>query len=78
MQRSILEILDRQGNKIMAENSETPTIQEEPITLEFSPDKLEKIPLLPRSAWHSQLTYLKTLLKAKQTLDQKYSVEKFN
>lgn len=27
-------------------------------------------PLLPRSAWNSQLSYLKILLKAKQTLDK--------
>ena len=27
-------------------------------------------PLLPRSAWNSQLSYLKILLKTKQTLDK--------
>jgi hypothetical protein len=27
--------------------------------------------LLPRSAWHSQVAYLKTVLKAKQRLDQR-------
>jgi hypothetical protein len=62
----------------MAENLETSTTREETITLEFSPDELEKIPLLPRSAWHSQLIYLKTLLKAKQSLDKKYYNEEGN
>ena len=28
------------------------------------------IPLLPRSAWNSQVTYLKVLLKVKQALDK--------
>lgn len=32
-------------------------------------DNSENIPLLPRSAWKSQITYLKVLLKAKQVLD---------
>jgi hypothetical protein len=35
-----------------------------------SSEDLEKIPLLPRSAWNSQLSYLKVLLKAKQVLDK--------
>lgn len=38
--------------------------------LELSKDKLQQPPLLPRSAWKSQLTHLKVLLKAKQTLDK--------
>ncbi|BAZ40668.1 hypothetical protein NIES4101_66290 [Calothrix sp. NIES-4101] len=54
----------------MAENSETPQVQEEMTISEFSPDELEKTPLLPRSAWRSQVTYLKTLLKTKQILDK--------
>jgi hypothetical protein len=49
----------------MAENSEKTT------DIESSPsENLDKIPLLPRSAWNSQLTYLKMLLKAKQVLDK--------
>lgn len=39
--------------------------------LEFSRDESEIIPLLPRSAWNSQVTYLKLLLKAKQVLDKR-------
>jgi hypothetical protein len=35
-----------------------------------SSEDLDKIPLLPRSAWNSQLSYLKVLLKAKQVLDK--------
>jgi hypothetical protein len=35
-----------------------------------STDNLEKVYLLPRSAWNSQLTHLKLLLKAKQALDK--------
>ncbi|MBN3909468.1 MAG: hypothetical protein HWQ35_23865 [Nostoc sp. NMS1] len=49
----------------MAENSEK--------TIDFKSlqsEELEKISLLPRSAWNSQLTYLKVLLKAKQVLDK--------
>ncbi|QMS87912.1 hypothetical protein HUN01_10050 [Nostoc edaphicum CCNP1411] len=49
----------------MAENSEKTT----DLDLSSSED-LEKIPLLPRSAWNSQLAYLKVLLKAKQVLDK--------
>ncbi len=49
----------------MTENSEKTT------DIKSSPSEdLEKIPLLPRSAWNSQLTYLKVLLKAKQVLDK--------
>ncbi|MDZ7964435.1 MAG: hypothetical protein RM368_05605 [Nostoc sp. DedSLP03] len=55
----------------MAENSEINTISEKKTDLKSSPsEELEKIPLLPRSAWNSQLTYFKVLLKAKQTLDK--------
>jgi hypothetical protein len=48
----------------MIENSEKTDLESS------SPEDLEKIPLLPRSAWNSQLTYLKVLLKAKQVLDK--------
>ncbi|MEH2024416.1 hypothetical protein [Nostoc sp.] len=55
----------------MVENSEITTISEKETDLESSPSQeLEKIPLLPRSAWNSQLGYLKVLLKAKQVLDK--------
>lgn len=55
----------------MVENSEITTISAKKTDLESSPsEELEKIPLLPRSAWNSQLTYLKVLLKAKQVLDK--------
>ncbi|MBN4000527.1 hypothetical protein [Nostoc sp. LPT] len=55
----------------MAENSEITTISENKTDLKSSPSQeLEKIPLLPRSAWNSQLSYLKVLLKAKQALDK--------
>lgn len=37
----------------------------------------ESFPLLPRSAWNSQLTYLKVLLKAKQALDKRYARDLF-
>jgi hypothetical protein len=49
----------------MAENSDKKTDVES-----LKSEELEKIPLLPRSAWNSQLTYLKVLLKAKQILDK--------
>ncbi|MEH2057465.1 MAG: hypothetical protein V7K97_15145 [Nostoc sp.] len=55
----------------MAENAEDTTISEKKTDLESSPSpELEEIPLLPRSAWNSQLGYLKALLKAKQVLDK--------
>ncbi len=47
----------------MAENSKIAELREETT-------KAESSPLLPRSAWNSQLTYLKVLLKAKQALDK--------
>lgn len=31
-----------------------------------------QIPILPRSAWSSDLAYLKAMLKAKQALDKKH------
>ncbi|MFH7028988.1 MAG: hypothetical protein ACHBN1_27245 [Heteroscytonema crispum UTEX LB 1556] len=55
----------------MAENSEIAKIQEETTDVESSKDGLEKIPVLPRSAWNSQLGYLKAVLKAKQALDKR-------
>ncbi len=55
----------------MAENSEIIAISEKKTDHNSSlSEELEKIPLLPRSAWNSQLTYLKLLLKAKQVLDK--------
>lgn len=47
----------------MAENAEMPE----------TTAQAKSLPLLPRSAWNSQLTYLKVLLQAKQTLDQSSS-----
>ncbi|MCX7593707.1 MAG: hypothetical protein N2235_08095 [Fischerella sp.] len=55
----------------MAENSEITQIRGETPDFESSKGGLEKIPLLPRSAWSSQLAYLKALLKAKQSLDKR-------
>ncbi len=61
----------------MAENSEVITISEKKTDHKSSPsEELEKIPLLPRSAWNSQLTYLKLLLKAKQVLDKSLTVDR--
>ncbi len=55
----------------MVENSEMNAISEKETDLKSLPSQdLEKIPLLPRSAWNSQLGYLKALLKAKQILDK--------
>ncbi|MEH2181857.1 hypothetical protein [Nostoc sp.] len=57
----------------MAENSEIITISKNKTNLELESlpsQEVEKIPLLPRSAWNSQLSYLKVLLKAKQVLDK--------
>jgi hypothetical protein len=54
----------------MAGNLENPKIQEETTSDQSSKDELKKI-LLPRSAWNSQLHYLKALLKAKQALDKR-------
>jgi hypothetical protein len=50
----------------MAENSKIPERQGEAT-------KVDDSILLPRSAWHSQLTYLKVLLQAKQALDKRQS-----
>jgi len=56
---------------MMVDNSEVTTISENQTDTKSSPSQeLEKIPLLPRSAWNSQLGYLKVLLKAKQVLDK--------
>jgi hypothetical protein len=52
----------------MAENSKLPQPQGKTA-------QVDDLNLLPRSAWHSQLTYLKVLLKAKQALDKRqYSI----
>jgi hypothetical protein len=48
----------------MAENSVTDN-------LEGNISEVENSPLLPRSAWSSQLTYLKVLYKSKQALDKR-------
>ncbi|MBD2165326.1 hypothetical protein H6G04_13060 [Calothrix membranacea FACHB-236] len=56
----------------MAENSENITIKEAASSENLLTDEMQNIHLLPRSAWHSQVTYLKTLLKTKQTLDRRY------
>ncbi|MCW5315418.1 hypothetical protein GTQ43_16870 [Nostoc sp. KVJ3] len=59
----------------MAENSEITTILEKKTDLDSSSSQeLEEISLLPRSAWNSQLTYLKVLLKVKQVLDKSSQV----
>ena len=54
----------------MVENLEIAKVQEETISVQSSKDELEKS-LLPRSAWNSQLGYLKALFKAKQALDKR-------
>lgn len=54
----------------MSENTDITALVDKSTSLKSSPDELEKIPLLPRSAWNSQLTHLKVLLKAKQILDK--------
>lgn len=54
----------------MKENSEIALYLEETNAKESSSDESQLTPLLPRPAWSSQLTYLKVLLKAKQTLDK--------
>lgn len=48
----------------MQENSVTENLDE-------NINELENPPLLPRSAWNSQLTYLKVLYKTKQALDKR-------
>jgi hypothetical protein len=55
----------------MGEYLETTKPHGEKNDFEFSQDESEKIPLLPRSAWNSQVTYLKLLLQAKQVLDKR-------
>ena len=54
----------------MAENSQIAELQRETTSVESSKTLSATIPLLPRSAWNSQVTYLKVLLKAKQALDK--------
>lgn len=56
----------------MAENSDNITIKEAASSEELLTDEMQNLHLLPRSAWHSQITYLKTLLKTKQILDRLY------
>ncbi|GAA6619428.1 hypothetical protein [Scytonema sp. NUACC26] len=55
----------------MVENLEITKIQEKKTVVDSSKDELTKIPLLPRSAWNRQLSYLKEVLKAKQALDKR-------
>ena len=57
----------------MAENSETVEImQRKANKVESSKNSSQTTSLLPRSAWNSQLTYLKVILQAKQTLDSRW------
>ena len=44
--------------------------------IESNPSEIEKLPLLPRSAWDRQLPYLKAVFKAKQALDKIYGTVK--
>lgn len=46
--------------QLMSENSPVPNSQQ--------PDEIQQ-PLLPRSAWDSQVTYLRTLFRVKKALD---------
>lgn len=55
----------------MSENLEIVNIQEETANSKSLEDGPEKVSLLPRSAWKSQVTYLKVLLKAKQSLNKR-------
>ena len=55
----------------MAENSETVEMQGKANNVESSKNSSQTTPLLPRSGWNSQLTYLKVILQAKQTLDSR-------
>jgi hypothetical protein len=58
---------------MMTENTEIAFLQKETTDIESpkNKDELETTPLLPRSAWNNQVTYLKVLLKAKQALDKR-------
>ena len=56
----------------MAENLETVEIQGKANQVESSKNSSPTIPLLPRSGWNSQLSYLKVILQAKQTLDSRW------
>lgn len=55
----------------MAENSQIVELQRKTTDFKSSKTLSAPIPLLPRSAWKSQVTYLKVLLKAKQALDNR-------
>jgi hypothetical protein len=59
---------------MMTENSEIVEIEGKATDSNSSQVATEKMPLLPRSAWNSQLGYLKALLKAKQALDKSQRV----
>lgn len=39
-------------------------------------DSFNTLPLLPRNAWTSQVSYLKAILKAKQALDQREKAQR--
>ncbi|KYC37667.1 hypothetical protein WA1_40105 [Scytonema hofmannii PCC 7110] len=60
----------------MVENSEITKIQEKKTDVDSSKDELKKIPLLPRSAWNRQLSYLKEIFKAKQALDKREQIDR--
>ena len=52
-------------------NISTDFIPEENITVADSKTQVDsRSPLLPRSAWNSQLAYLKVVFKAKKALDR--------
>ncbi|WP_017651499.1 hypothetical protein [Fortiea contorta] len=53
----------------MVENSENTKILDNTTAVELSHKELEAIPLLPRSGWVNQVSYLKLVLKTKQALD---------
>lgn len=45
-------------------------------SLDGSPTEINPLPpLLPRSAWNSQITFLKVVFRAKKALDKKYKGE---
>ncbi|BAY22112.1 hypothetical protein NIES2100_18750 [Calothrix sp. NIES-2100] len=44
--------------------------------IETNTSEVEKLSLLPRSAWDRQLPYFKALFKAKQALDKTYGTVK--
>ncbi len=59
----------------MAENPQIAELREKNTEVESAKTLSQTSPLLPRSAWNSQLTYLKVLLKAKQALDKSEQVK---